>query len=78
MAYKVAGIDVHKKVLRVVVCEVGVPEGEPERRRFGTTTSQLRRLSVCLGERGVHRNPMKGLIFDTAERGISLWPFLRL
>jgi hypothetical protein len=42
VSYKVAGIDVHKKVLTVVVCEVAEPESLPERRRFGTTTSELR------------------------------------
>lgn len=39
MAYKVAGIDVHKKVLMVVVCEVEAGEVDLERRRFGTTTT---------------------------------------
>ena len=49
---KVASIDVHKKVLMVVV---GAREGEAipspselQRRRFGTTTSELRRLSAWL------------------------------
>ena len=46
MAYKVAGIDVHKKVLMVVVCASSDPERELERRRFGSTTQELRRLSA--------------------------------
>jgi len=46
MECKVAGIDVHKKVLMVVVGEVSASEQEPERRRFGTTSSELQRLSL--------------------------------
>jgi len=38
MSYKVAGIDVHKKVLMVVVAEVDAsqPEWKLQRRRLGT------------------------------------------
>jgi transposase len=59
MAYKVAGIDVHKKVLMVVVCDDSVPEWEPERRRFGTTTSELCELSTWLREQGVQEAVME-------------------
>jgi len=31
---KIAGIDVHKKVLMVVVVDASTPEEKPERRRF--------------------------------------------
>jgi transposase len=51
--YKVAGIDVHKSMLAVVVADAG-REGEFqfERRKFGTTESELRQLSTWLdGER---------------------------
>ena len=43
MAYWVAGVDVHKKVLAVVITDVTV-EGEFQftRRRFGTNPSELR------------------------------------
>jgi hypothetical protein len=34
MSYKIAGIDVHKKMLMVVVIDASTPEGKPERRRF--------------------------------------------
>ena len=46
MAYRIAGIDVHKKMLAVVVSDVG-DEGEYqfERRQFGTTPDHLRLLS---------------------------------
>jgi hypothetical protein len=36
MSYKIAGIDVHKKVLMVVVMDAHAPADEPERRRFAT------------------------------------------
>jgi hypothetical protein len=44
MPYKIAGIDVHKKVLMVVAMDTSAPESKPERRRFATMPSDLRRL----------------------------------
>ena len=46
MADKIAGIDVHKKILMVVVIDVRTPESKAERRRFATMPSELRRLST--------------------------------
>jgi hypothetical protein len=43
MSYKIAGIDVHKKVLMVVVIDATTPDEKPERRRFATLASDLRR-----------------------------------
>jgi len=40
-AMKIAGIDVHKKVLIVVVVDASTPEEKPERRRFATLPSEL-------------------------------------
>ncbi|MGA7322145.1 MAG: hypothetical protein WBW98_16690, partial [Candidatus Sulfotelmatobacter sp.] len=40
-AMKIAGIDVHKKVLMVVVVDASTPEEKPERRRFATLPSEL-------------------------------------
>jgi len=40
MTYKIAGIDVHKKVLMVVVTDAAAEELEFESRRFGTTASE--------------------------------------
>lgn len=78
MAYKVAGIDVHKKVLMVVICEASDPEREPERRRFGTMTSDLQRLSAWLREREVQEAVME----STAQYWRPVWyelePYLRL
>ena len=45
MVNKVAGIDVHKKMLMVVVRDPGQTEQVWEPGRFGTTTQELRRLA---------------------------------
>jgi transposase len=82
MSDKIAGIDVHKKVLMVVVQsrEGGAicPECKPERRRFGTTTSELRRLSAWLRDQGVKEAVME----STAQYWKPVWwelePHLRL
>ncbi len=46
MSYRIAGIDVHKRMLAVVVADVAV-EGEYqfERRQFGCSPDQLRSLA---------------------------------
>ena len=41
MADKIAGIDVHKKILMVVVMDARRPESKPERRRFATMPGEL-------------------------------------
>jgi transposase len=69
VTYKVAGIDVHKKVLLVVVFEVGETESEPQRKRFGTTTSELRRLSDWLRACGVEEAVME----STAQYWKPVW-----
>ena len=53
---KVAGIDVHKKVLMVVVVDASTPEEKPARRRFVTMPSELQRLLLWLREQGVERS----------------------
>jgi len=54
MAYRIAGIDVHKKMLAVVVADVEVEgEYEFERRRFGASPEHLRLLAEWLLEREV-------------------------
>lgn len=78
MGYKVAGIDVHKKVLMVVVREVSEAESEPERGRLGTTTSELQRLSQWLRRQGVEEAVME----STAQYWKPVWyelePYMRL
>jgi len=78
MAYKVAGIDVHKKVLMVVILEVDDPASEPQRRRFGATTSELRNLSSWLRQQGVQQAVME----STAQYWRPVWyelePYMKL
>ncbi len=50
---KVAGIDVHKKVLMAVVVDASAPEEKPVRRRFVTLPSELHQLLRWLQEQGV-------------------------
>ena len=75
---KIAGIDVHKKVLMVVVVDASRPEWKPERRRFATLPSDLRRLSTWLREQGVEEAVME----STAQYWRSVWlemePYMRL
>jgi hypothetical protein len=54
MAYRIAGIDVHKRMLAVVLADVEV-EGpyQFERRKVGTSPDQLRALAAWLVEREV-------------------------
>jgi hypothetical protein len=51
MSYRIAGVDVHKKMLAVVVSDVEV-DGEYlfERRMFGSNPEQLRSLAAWLLE----------------------------
>ena len=78
MSYKIAGIDVHKKVLMVVVMDAHAPDGEPERRRFATMPSDLRRLLSWLREQEVREAVME----STAQYWRSVWlalePYMRL
>ena len=78
MSYKIAGIDVHKKVLMVVVMDASTPEEKPERRRFVTMPSELHRLLLWLQEQGVEEAVME----STAQYWRSVWlelePHMRL
>ena len=66
MAYKIAGIDVHKKMLHVVFSDVEVDgEYQFERRRFDTSPSQLRLLAEWLLEQQVEEVAME----STAQSG---------
>jgi transposase len=78
MSYQIAGIDVHKRVLMVVVIDASTPEEKPERRRFTTMPSDLHRLSIWLREQGVEEAVME----STAQYWRSVWlelePHMRL
>ena len=66
---KVAGIDVHKKVLMVVIVDRSSPREEPVRRRFVTMPSELHRLLRWLQEQGVKEAVME----STAQYWRSVW-----
>jgi transposase len=70
MPYSIAGIDVHKKVLVVVVAEI-TEQGEwsYERGKFGATASELRRLADWFQQRGVQEVVME----STAQYWRPVW-----
>jgi transposase len=78
MAGKVAGIDVHKKVLMVVVVDADAPAAKPERRRFTTMPSELCRLSTWLKEHGVKEAVMESTAQYWRPVWLELEPHIRL
>lgn len=70
MSYRIAGIDVHKKMLAVVVADVEI-EGEYafERRRYGSNPEHLRLLSEWLIEQQVEEVVME----STAQYWQPVW-----
>lgn len=70
MPYKIAGIDVHKRMLAVVVSDVEV-DGEYgfERRQFGSNPAQLRGLAAWLLEQQVEEVVME----STAQYWKPVW-----
>jgi len=73
MSYRIAGIDVHKKMLAVVVADVEI-EGEYvfERRRYGSNPEHLRLLSEWLIEQQVEEVVME----STAQYWQPVWAAL--
>src|SRR5256886_6856858 len=73
MSYRIAGIDVHKKMLAVVVSEVEIEgEYEFERRMFGSSPDQLRSLAAWLLEQEVEEVVME----STAQYWKPVWEAL--
>ena len=73
MAYRIAGIDVHKRMLAVVVADVKVEsEWQFDRRKVGTTPDQLRRLAEWLVEQDVDEVVME----STAQYWRPVWDAL--
>src|SRR5216683_7004738 len=73
MSYKVAGIDVHKRMLAVVVSDVeGDGEYQFERRLFGSNPEQLRLLAEWLLEQEVEEAVME----STAQYWKPVWEAL--
>src|SRR5918995_2939739 len=73
MPYRIAGIDVHKKMLAVVVADVEV-DGDFyfERQKIGTTPTDLRRLADWLVEHEVEEVAME----STAQYWRPVWEAL--
>ena len=71
MRHKIAAIDIHKKVLMVVVMQEQAGElAEPrERRRWGTTTPELEQLAAWLRALGVQEAVME----STAQYWKPVW-----
>ena len=73
MSYRIAGIDVHKKMLAVVVSDVEVDgEFQFERRRFGSNPEQLRSLAAWLLEQHAEEAVME----STAQYWKPVWETL--
>ncbi len=72
MPYRVAGIDVHKKKLAVVVADVEEDEYRFERRWYGSNPEQLRVLSEWLIEQQVEEVVME----STAQYWKPVWEAL--
>jgi len=73
MPYKIAGIDVHKRMLAVVVADVAGPgEYQFERRKVGTSPDQLRLLAQWLVEQEVEEVVME----STAQYWKPVWQAL--
>src|SRR5215472_8712746 len=73
MAYRIAGIDVHKKMLAIAIADVEVAgTWRFERRQTGTSPSQLRALAEWLVEREVDEIVME----STAQYWRPVWEAL--
>jgi transposase len=69
MSYTIAAIDVHKKLLVVVVAEAAEPAKVLQSRRFGTASSELQKLACWLEELHVQEAVME----STAQYWKPVW-----
>lgn len=78
MSYTIAGIDVHKKLLVVVIVDAAEPDIPLRSRRFGTGSAELRNLSAWLN----HYDVREGVMESTAQYWKPVWmelePHMRL
>jgi hypothetical protein len=73
VSYRIAGIDVHKTMLAVVVADVAVEGGyDFERRQFGSSPEQLRLLTEWLVEQKIQEVVME----STAQYWRPVWQTL--
>jgi transposase len=69
MASRIAGIDVHKQMLAVVIVDMEAEQAQPLRLRFGTTVDELARLRRKLLDLGV-----RGVVMEsTAQYWRTVW-----
>jgi transposase len=68
----VAGIDVHKRMLAVVIVDDEDPQQGLEQRKFGTGASELKHLAAWLGGRGV----TMAVLESTAQYWRPVWQAL--
>src|SRR5258707_4215261 len=74
MSYRIAGIDVHKKMLAVVVSDVEIEsEYQFERRMFSSNPEQLRSLAAWLVEQKAEEIVME----STAQYWKPVWEITR-
>ena len=70
MSYRIAGIDVHKRMLAVVVCDVDIEcEYIFEQRKFSSNPEQLRSLAAWLVEQEAEEVVME----STAQYWKPVW-----
>lgn len=69
MPHNIAGIDVHKKLLVVVIVDAAEPDVPLQSRRFGTGSAELRHLSEWLGQSGV----VEAVMESTAQYWKPVW-----
>ena len=78
MSHTIAGIDVHKKLLVVVIVDAAEPDVPLRSRRFGAGSAELRHHLAWLGEYGVAEAVME----STAQYWKPVWmelePHMRL
>ena len=75
MSYRIAAVDVHKKMLAVVVTDIaGEGEYQFERRKFGSAPEELRRLAHWLVQLEVEEVVME----STAQYWRPVWGTLEL
>lgn len=69
MSYTIAGIDVHKKLLVVVIVDAAEPDVPLQSRRFGTGSAELRHLSAWLS----HYDVKEAVMESTAQYWKPVW-----
>ena len=69
MPHNIAGIDVHKKLLVVVIVDQAEPDVPLQSRRFGTGSAELHHLSEWLGQYGV----VEAVMESTAQYWKPVW-----